>query len=61
MRPVEGMSILITGGGGFLGFRLAKALLARGLTEADLLVPVEAVDAERMAEIMEGQDVILSF
>ncbi len=38
-----------------------EALQARGLTEADLVVPVEAVDAERMAEIMENQDVILSF
>jgi tRNA 2-thiouridine synthesizing protein C len=38
-----------------------EALQARGLTEADLLVPVEAVSAQRMAEIMESQDVILSF
>ena len=37
------------------------ALQARGLSEADLLVPVEVVSAERMAEIMEAQDVILSF
>jgi tRNA 2-thiouridine synthesizing protein C len=38
-----------------------EALEARGLTAADLVVPVEVVDAERMAEIMEAQDVILSF
>jgi tRNA 2-thiouridine synthesizing protein C len=38
-----------------------EALEARGLTEADLLVPVEAVSAARMAEIMEAQDVILNF
>ena len=38
-----------------------EALQARGLTVADLVVPVEAVDAQRMAEIMENQDVILSF
>ena len=38
-----------------------EALVARGLTEADLVVPVEAVTAQRMTEIMEGQDVILSF
>ena len=38
-----------------------EALQARGLTEADLVVLVEAVSAERMAEIMESQDVILSF
>jgi tRNA 2-thiouridine synthesizing protein C len=38
-----------------------EALQARGLVEADLVVPVEVVSAERMAEIMESQDVILSF
>jgi tRNA 2-thiouridine synthesizing protein C len=38
-----------------------EALEARGLSEADLVVPVEVVSAERMGEIMEAQDVILSF
>jgi tRNA 2-thiouridine synthesizing protein C len=38
-----------------------EALQARGLSEADLVVPVEVVSAQRMAEIMESQDVILSF
>jgi tRNA 2-thiouridine synthesizing protein C len=38
-----------------------EALQARGLSAADLVVPVEVVSAERMAEIMEAQDVILSF
>jgi len=38
-----------------------EALEARGLTEADLVVPVQVVSAGRMAEIMEEQDVILSF
>jgi len=38
-----------------------EALESRGLSEADLMVPVEVVSAERMAEIMEAQDVILSF
>ena len=38
-----------------------EALEARGLTGADLVVPVEVVSAERMAEIMAEQDVILSF
>jgi tRNA 2-thiouridine synthesizing protein C len=38
-----------------------EALQARGLSEADLVVPVEVVSAQRMAEIMDGQDVILSF
>jgi tRNA 2-thiouridine synthesizing protein C len=38
-----------------------EALKARGLTEDDLVIPVEVVSAERMAEIMESQDVVLSF
>ena len=38
-----------------------EALEARGLSEHDLVVPVEVVSAQRMTEIMEGQDVILSF
>ena len=38
-----------------------EALQARGLSAADLVVPVEVVNARRMAEIMEDQDVILSF
>jgi tRNA 2-thiouridine synthesizing protein C len=38
-----------------------EALEARGLTAADLVVPVEVVDAGRIAKIMEEQDVILSF
>lgn len=39
----------------------AEALAARGLTEADLVVPVQVVDAGRLAQIMEEQDVIFSF
>lgn len=38
-----------------------EALKARGLSEADLVIPVEVVSARRMAEIMEDQDVVLSF
>ena len=38
-----------------------EALQARGLCEDDLVVPVEVVSAQRIAEIMEDQDVILSF
>ena len=38
-----------------------EALQARGLSAADLVVPVEVVNTRRMAEIMAGQDVILSF
>ena len=38
-----------------------EALEARGLTEADLVVPVQVVSAERLARIMEDQDVVLSF
>jgi tRNA 2-thiouridine synthesizing protein C len=38
-----------------------EALQARGLTEADLVVPVQVLSAARIAEIMETQDVILNF
>ena len=38
-----------------------EALRTRGLSESDLVVPVELVSAQRMTEIMESQDVILSF
>jgi len=38
-----------------------EALEARGLSEADLVVPVQVVSAARIAEIMEAQDVVLSF
>ena len=38
-----------------------EAMRVRGLSKSDLVVPVEVVSAQRMAEIMEGQDVILSF
>ncbi len=38
-----------------------ESLRARGLKAGDLVVPVEVVSAERMAEIMESQDVVLSF
>ena len=34
---------------------------ARGLTEDDLIVPVEIVDGAAMADLMEEQDVVLSF
>ncbi len=39
-----------------------KASMAqRGLTEKDLLVPVEVLDAQAMGRLMAEQDVILSF
>ena len=38
-----------------------ESLRARGLSAQDLVVPVEVVSAQRMAEIMESQDVVLSF
>ena len=37
------------------------SLAQRGLTESDLLVPVEVLDARQMGELMAQQDVILSF
>jgi tRNA 2-thiouridine synthesizing protein C len=38
-----------------------EALEARGLTEEDLVVPVQVMAAAEIAEIMESQDVVLSF
>jgi tRNA 2-thiouridine synthesizing protein C len=37
------------------------SLEARGLTTEDLVVPVQVLDATQMAELMEQQDVVLSF
>ena len=37
------------------------SLEQRGLSEKDLLVPVEVLDTDAMADLMEQQDVILSF
>ncbi|MDD3518978.1 MAG: sulfurtransferase complex subunit TusC [Chromatiales bacterium] len=39
----------------------AESLAERGLTEADLLVPVEVMSREALAKMMDEQDVILSF
>jgi len=39
----------------------SASLTRRGLTEADLLVPVELLDAQQMGQLMAEQDVILSF
>lgn len=38
-----------------------ESLEERGLTEADLIVPVEVVSRAEMADLMDEQDVILSF
>lgn len=38
-----------------------ESLTARGLTPEDLVVPVEVLGKEQVAELMEQQDVILSF
>ncbi len=38
-----------------------ESLEARGLTEDDLLVPVEVMTGEQIRDLMEDQDVILSF
>lgn len=39
----------------------AESLAERGLTEEDLLVPVEVINREALAALMDEQDVILSF
>ena len=38
-----------------------ESLEARGLTESDLLVPVEVLGSAEMADLMQQQDVVLSF
>jgi len=38
-----------------------ESLDARGLTEKDLLVPVKVLTTKEMADLMESQDVVLSF
>ena len=38
-----------------------ESLDARGLTEKDLLVPVEVLSSAQMADLMAEQDVVLSF
>ena len=37
-----------------------ESLTARGLTEEDLIIPVEVLPAEALREIMEQQDVVIS-
>lgn len=38
-----------------------ESMEARGLTEKDFLVPVQVLTAGEMADLMESQDVVLSF
>ncbi|MDH4060875.1 MAG: sulfurtransferase complex subunit TusC [Aquincola sp.] len=38
-----------------------ESMESRGLTEADLLVPVEVLSTAEMSELMQQQDVVLSF
>ena len=38
-----------------------ESMEARGLTEADFLVPVEVLSSAEMADLMAEQDVVLSF
>ncbi len=38
-----------------------ESMDARGLTEKDLLVPVKMLTAKEMADLMESQDVVMSF
>lgn len=39
----------------------ADSLTQRGLSEKDLLVPVEVLSGQQVAELMQQQDVVLSF
>jgi len=47
------MKIVITGGGGFIGFKLAKALLARGTLAAEKIARVTLVDQAFPADLPE--------
>jgi len=38
-----------------------ESMEARALKEADFLVPVKVISAQEMAELMQSQDVVLSF
>ena len=38
-----------------------ESMETRGLCEADLLVPVEVLSCDEMADLMAEQDVVLSF
>ena len=39
----------------------SESLLARGIDEDDLVIPVEILTASEIAELMDAQDVIVSF
>jgi len=47
------LKIVITGGGGFIGFKLAKALLARGTLAAEKIARLTLVDQAFPAELPE--------
>jgi nucleoside-diphosphate-sugar epimerase len=47
------MKIVITGGGGFIGFKLAKSLLARGTLAAEKITRVTLVDQAFPADLPE--------
>jgi tRNA 2-thiouridine synthesizing protein C len=38
-----------------------ESMEARGLTEEDLIVPVEVLTSQEMATLMDEQDVVMSF
>jgi len=38
-----------------------ESMEARGLTEDDLIVPVKVINRQEMADLMDSQDVVLSF
>ena len=38
-----------------------ESLEARGMTEEDLVIPVEILNSDEIAELMDSQDVIVSF
>ena len=63
MSDLEGKKILVTGGGGFLGKHVVRALVARGVREEDVLIPrFPEFDLRRRADCeraVEGRDIVI--
>lgn len=57
------MTILVTGGAGFIGTRVVEALVGRGVDRADIVVPRSAGcdlrDAGNCARVVKGCDVVI--